>query len=126
MGRALYAQNETFRAELELCDAAIYPLTGWHLVEALDSGQGCLAKNTAWVQPCIFAVQVAMARLWLSWGLHPSAVIGQSLGEVAAAHIAGVLSLEDSARVVVARAREMADPACLGQSLGLFPKYIPL
>lgn len=117
VGRTLYAQNETFRAELELCDAAIYPLTGWHLVEALDSGQGCLAKNTAWVQPCIFAVQVAMARLWLSWGLHPSAVIGQSLGEVAAAHIAGVLSLEDSARVVVARAREMADPACLGQTL---------
>src|SRR5262249_37848785 len=54
-------------------------------------------------QPVLFAIEVALASLWASWGVHPSAVIGHSMGEVAAARIAGVLSLEDAAAVICQR-----------------------
>src|SRR5690606_6880479 len=57
------------------------------------------------VQPAIFAMQVALADLLASWGLRPDVVVGHSLGEVAAAHIAGILSLEDAAAVICRRSR---------------------
>ncbi len=57
------------------------------------------------IQPAIFAIQVALAALWRSWGVEPTAVVGHSLGEVAAAHVAGALSLDDAARVICTRAR---------------------
>ena len=57
------------------------------------------------IQPAIFAIQVALAALWRSWGVEPDAVVGHSMGEVAAAHVAGALNLDDAARVICARAR---------------------
>jgi acyl transferase domain-containing protein len=66
------------------------------------------------VQPAIFAVQVALAALWRSWGVEPEAVVGHSLGEVAAAHVAGALSLEDAAQVICGRARLLRRPSCRG------------
>src|SRR6202045_644713 len=67
--------------------------------------------RTEIAQPAIFAMQVALARLWKSWGVQPAAVVGHSVGEVAAACVAGVLSLEEAARVIVLRARFMDDCA---------------
>ncbi|RYD70313.1 MAG: acyltransferase domain-containing protein, partial [Verrucomicrobiaceae bacterium] len=57
------------------------------------------------VQPALFAVQIGLAMLWQSWGIIPEAVVGHSLGEVAAAHVAGILSLEDATRIICCRSK---------------------
>lgn len=108
MGRELWQQEPVFRAILEQCDALLAPLTRWSLVKELtaDESLSRLAE-TEIAQPAIFALQVALAALWRSWGVEPSAVVGHSVGEVAAAHVAGVLSLEDAVRVVFHRSRLM-------------------
>lgn len=93
-----------FRAALERCDAAMRPHEQ-SLFDTLLSEQGDWLEDTARTQPAIFAVQVALAALLRSLGVEPAAVIGQSMGEVAAAHVAGRLSLDDAARVICVRSR---------------------
>ena len=62
---------------------------------------------TAISQPCIFALQVALAELWASWGVRPEALVGHSVGEVAAAYLAGVFTLDDAVRIIYHRGRTM-------------------
>ncbi|MFQ5794230.1 MAG: SDR family NAD(P)-dependent oxidoreductase [Candidatus Bipolaricaulia bacterium] len=106
MGRALLEQEPVFREALERCDRAIQPYVDWSLMEELaaDEAQSRLDQVDV-IQPMIFAVQVALAALWHSWGIEPDAVVGQSMGEVAAAHVAGALSLEDAARIICRRSQ---------------------
>ena len=107
MGRRLIAEEAVFREVIERCDLAMRPYGDWSLLaelEATDAAQSRL-NEIDFVQPALFAVQVGLAALWRSWGIEPEAVVGHSLGEVAAAHVAGVLSLDDAVRVICHRSR---------------------
>ena len=108
------ADEPVFRAVLERCDALLYPLAGWSLLAELAAGtDGSRLSDTAVGQPALCAVQVALAALWRSWGIEPAAVAGHSVGEVAAAHVAGALSLDDALRVALHRGRVIQ--AAVGQ-----------
>ena len=102
MGRRLQAEEPVFREALAACDRALQPYLGSSVLEALAKDEEL--TDIGLIQPAIFAIQVALAALWRSWGVEPTAVVGHSMGEVAAAHVAGALSLEDAARVICTRA----------------------
>ncbi|MET0404866.1 MAG: type I polyketide synthase, partial [Cystobacter sp.] len=104
MGRRLLRESPVFRATLEACDRALRAHGDWSLLEQLhaDEATSRLAEIDV-LQPTLFALAVALAAHWRSWGIEPDAVVGHSMGEVAAAHVSGVLSLEDAARVICRR-----------------------
>ncbi|MGH7311990.1 MAG: type I polyketide synthase, partial [Candidatus Rokuibacteriota bacterium] len=106
MAQALMTQEPVFRAALEECDQVMRRFTGWSLLEELgaDETRARLDQLDV-VQPALFAVQVALATLWRSWGVEPAAVVGHSMGEVAAAHIAGVIGLDEAARIICRRSQ---------------------
>jgi acyl transferase domain-containing protein len=105
MGLALHAAEPVFRDALDACAALMRRHVEWSLLEELGADEAHSRLRQAGVaQPAGFAVQVALAALWRSWGVEPQAVVGQSMGEVAAAHVAGALSLDDAVRVVCERA----------------------
>ncbi|MCY1013996.1 acyltransferase domain-containing protein [Nannocystis pusilla] len=103
MGRELLADEPAFRRALYACDAALGRHAGFSVAEALARGEA--PEDAARVQPLLFAVQVALARTWAAYGVEPAAVVGHSMGEVAAAHVAGALSLDDAARLIARRSR---------------------
>jgi len=117
MGRELAAREPVFRAVLERCDQLLRESVDWSLLEELSAGaEQSRLDRTEVTQPAVFAIQAALAALWHSWGLVPDAVVGQSLGEVAAAYVAGALRLEDALRVVVWRSRLMQRVAGQGKT----------
>ena len=108
MGRELLREEPLFRSKIEECDKLFREFGGWSLLEELARDENTSRlQQTAFAQPAIFALQVALADLWRSWGVQPSAVVGHSVGEVSAAHVAGVLALREAARVIFHRARCM-------------------
>ncbi len=115
MGQQLNAEEEVFRDALAECDRAMRPHLDSSVVDVLLAGDSF--DDIAVIQPATFAIQVALATLWRSWGVEPAAVIGHSMGEVAAAHVAGALDLDDAARVICARARLLRGAAHGGAML---------
>ncbi|NUT48632.1 MAG: type I polyketide synthase, partial [Saccharothrix sp.] len=111
MGRELYAAEPVFRDAVDACADALAPHTDWSLVDVLH---GAPLDRVDVVQPALFAVMVSLAALWRSYGVEPDAVVGHSQGEIAAAHVAGALSLADAARVVALRSRALIALAGLG------------
>ncbi len=107
MGLRLMESSSAFSAEMEACAEALRPYTGWSLLDMLRAGLRPLNRVDV-VQPVLFAVMVSLARLWQTFGVKPSAVVGHSQGEIAAAHVAGALSLSDAARVVALRSKAAA------------------
>ncbi|MFF7652807.1 beta-ketoacyl synthase N-terminal-like domain-containing protein [Streptomyces sp. NPDC007983] len=103
MGRRLLAEEPAFAAAVEKLDARLAPECGLSLYDHLASGEGLEDLEVA--QPVLFGLQVALAELWRSYGVEPAAVVGHSMGEVAAAVCAGALEVADAARVVAVRAR---------------------
>ncbi|WP_242902338.1 type I polyketide synthase [Actinomadura terrae] len=104
MGVALAEASPVFAGALAEVEAALKPYVDWSLAKELQGG----LERVDIVQPASFAVNVGLARLWESFGVRPDAVVGHSQGEIAAAHIAGALSLEDAARVVALRSQAIA------------------
>lgn len=105
MGRELYETEKVFRETIDACDAAIGDRLGKRLVDLLygfDSSDSEL-QQTGFAQPALFAVEVALYRLWESWGVVPDLVCGHSIGEFAAAHVAGILGFGDAIDLVCAR-----------------------
>ncbi|APU15329.1 type I polyketide synthase [Actinoalloteichus fjordicus] len=106
MGRELLGCSPVFAARFAECAQALAPWVEWSLVAAVDD-EGLLGRVDV-VQPVLFAVLVSLAAVWESFGVRPDAVVGHSQGEIAAAVVAGGLSLSDGARVVCARSRLIA------------------
>ncbi|MDQ5822438.1 MAG: acyltransferase domain-containing protein, partial [Actinomycetota bacterium] len=110
MGRGLYDTQPVFRAAIDRCDAILRPLIDGSLIEMLyGSESASCIDDTGNAQPALFAVGFALSRLWDSWGIRPSVVVGHSLGECVAACVAGVFDLEDALKLVAARGRLMQD-----------------
>ena len=103
MARQLLADEPVFREAIEACDAAISGETGWSVIAALQGDVEAAPIDV--VQPALFAVSVGLAALWQAWGITPDAVVGHSMGEVAAAYVAGALTLADAAAVICRRSR---------------------
>lgn len=103
MGRELLKTEPIFQQVLVACDQIIRVYTGWSLLDYLQTDNEIDEVDV--IQPAIFAIQVALAALWRSWGIEPDAVVGQSMGEIAAAHVAGALNLEDAAKIICQRSQ---------------------
>jgi acyl transferase domain-containing protein/acyl carrier protein len=108
MGRQLYDAEPRFRAVLDRADAILVPELGCSLLEVMFSTDkaGALSE-TAFTQPALFTLEVALAELWASWGIVPAIVVGHSVGEYAAACVAGVFSFEDGLRLIADRGKLM-------------------
>ncbi|MFI6014184.1 SDR family NAD(P)-dependent oxidoreductase [Streptomyces sp. NPDC051243] len=110
MARDLLARDPVFADELDRCDAALRPFTDWSVTSVVrgDAGAPTLERVDV-VQPVLFAVMVSLAAVWRARGVRPDAVVGHSQGEVAAACVAGALSLNDAAAVVALRSRALTE-----------------
>jgi acyl transferase domain-containing protein len=109
MARGLLDCSPVFRERLRECEQAFAPFVDWGLLDVLRDVDGAPGLDRIDVlQPVLFAVMVALAELWRVCGVCPSVVVGHSQGEIAAACVAGGLSLEDAARVVALRSRIQA------------------
>ncbi len=106
MGRSLLAGEPVFYDSICQTDQIIQQQYGWSLLDVLgkEEAAGRLQEIDV-VQPAIFAIQTALAALWKSWGIVPDAVAGHSMGEVAAAHVAGILSLEEAVLIICGRSK---------------------
>ncbi|WP_261994307.1 type I polyketide synthase [Streptomyces sp. t39] len=106
MAVELLDSSPVFAAEIATCGAALAEFTDWRLEDVLRGAPGAPSlERVDVVQPALFAVMVSLAALWRSYGVEPSAVVGHSQGEVAAAYVAGGLSLRDAARIITLRSR---------------------
>lgn len=113
MGRGLYEHESVFRQHLDDCCTRLSGPLGLDLRTVLfppaerEAESADQLTQTAITQPALFSVEYALARLWMSWGIEPRAMIGHSIGEYVAAHLAEVLSLDDALQLVVQRGRLM-------------------
>jgi amino acid adenylation domain-containing protein len=114
MGLSLYRSEPVFREHLDFAAEILAPHLGLDLRESLDpeagdsEEPGRRLEDTAIAQPALFAVEYALARLWMSWGVRPKAMLGHSIGEYVAACLAGVFELPDALELVAERGRLMA------------------
>lgn len=111
MGRELYETHPRFRQHLNECEAILRSHLEQPLLRTMhaetEADAGLLLNQTAYTQPALFALEYALAKLWQSWGIQPTALMGHSVGEYVAACIAGVFSLEEGLKLIAARGRLM-------------------
>ncbi len=119
MAKGLYASEPAFKDAFDEVAAALAPYLPAPLASVVW-GDDDRVHDTRWTQPALLAVELAVARMWERLGVVPDAVIGHSIGEIAAAHFAGLLSLDDAARLVAERGRLMAELPLDGAMVALF------
>ena len=120
MGRELMASEPGFAAAVQSCDTAMRPHAPWSLLEELGAPEArSRLAQTEFAQPALFALQFALTALWRDWGVMPAAVLGHSVGEIAAACAAGILDLPAAARLAVLRGRIMQAATGLGRMAAL-------
>ncbi|MBD2355236.1 SDR family NAD(P)-dependent oxidoreductase [Tolypothrix sp. FACHB-123] len=112
MGKELYQTEAIFQEQVDLCCQLLQPHLGLDLRSVIypqenESPVAEKLQQTAIAQPALFVIEYALAKLWMSWGISPSAMIGHSIGEYVAACLAGVFSLEDALALVARRGRLM-------------------
>jgi phthiocerol/phenolphthiocerol synthesis type-I polyketide synthase E len=113
MGKQLYEKEKLFREIVDYCSDVLKPLIGNDLREVLYPLEGSmehaseLLNQTSFTQPALFVIEYALAKLWISWGITPSAMIGHSIGEFAAACISGVFKLDEALEIVAVRGKLM-------------------
>ncbi|MGA5301846.1 SDR family NAD(P)-dependent oxidoreductase [Nucisporomicrobium flavum] len=106
LGTDLLDAEPVFRETLQRCDDTLRRHVDWSLIEQLTiAPERSRLADPGVVQPATCALQIALAALWRSWGIEPAAVVGQSVGEIAAAHVSGALSLDDALRIALHRGR---------------------
>ena len=120
MGRDLYENEPAVRAVLDRCDDAMRELRGVSLLDVIFGAEGAAGAldDTAWTQPALYALECALAELWRCAGVRPAAVLGHSVGELAAAHAAGVWELEEGLRFAAARGEHMGGLPTQGSRAG--------
>lgn len=120
MGRELLAESPLFLATIQEIDQSFQPLAGWSILAALQQPEATSQiHETRVAQPAIFAVQVGLTALWRSWGVEPCAIVGHSVGEIAAAYSAGALTLADAVQVIYHRSRLQQTTAGQGTMLAV-------
>lgn len=129
MARELFDSEPVFADTVRQCAQAVDGMLPRPLLEVLfGSGRDAAEtlKHTSFAQPAIFAVEMGLARLWQSWGIVPDVVLGHSVGQYAAACVAGVLSLEDGARLIAERGRLFGSLPAGGRMVAVFadPQYV--
>ncbi|MFE9931034.1 acyltransferase domain-containing protein, partial [Streptomyces sp. NPDC005533] len=108
MAAGLLESSPVFARRMAECAAALEPLVDWSLLDVVRGVEGAPGfERVDVVQPVLWSVMVSLAEVWRSVGVEPAAVVGHSQGEIAAACVAGVLSVEDAARVVALRSRAL-------------------
>ncbi len=109
MGRVLFETQPSFRASLETCNEILKSYLEKPLLDVIfpDHSDSGLIHETAYTQPALFALEYALANLWMSWGVRPDYVMGHSVGEYVAATVSGVFSLEDGLKLIAARGSMM-------------------
>lgn len=120
MGRELLAGSRPFAASIRRTDAAAADLLDWSITEVLaGTDTDTDIERIDVVQPLLFAIEVALAETWMDWDVHPVGLIGHSMGEVAAAYIAGALTLSDALKVICRRSRLMRRASGRGAMLSV-------
>ena len=112
MGKELYTTEPVFRQHINHCCEILQPHLGLDLRNLLypspiPNAQSPALSQTAYAQPALFVIEYALAQLWISWGIQPQAMIGNSIGEYVAAILAGVFSLPDALKLVAMRGKLM-------------------
>ncbi len=129
MAKELFETEPVFADTLRRCAQAVDPMLPRPLLDVLFSGERENAetlRHTSFAQPAIFAVEMGLARLWQSWGIEPDVVLGHSVGQYAAACVAGVFSLEDGIRLIAERGRLFGSLPEGGRMVAVFadPDYV--
>ena len=124
MGRALYETEPVARAVMDRCEEVFRDVRGESLLDVMFGRPGSNGDlgDTAWEQPALYALGCALTALWASVGVRPDVVLGHSVGEIAAAHTAGVFSLEDGMRLAATRGTLLSSTAPGGMAAVFAPR----